>query len=55
MMAIFSGAELLATAKGEFADQSELKSAKRLLRSLLDWHLDGRSLKTREVMMSMRR
>ena len=51
---VFLGAELLATTRGEFQNAGQLKSAKRLLRALLDRHLGGRKLKTRAVLASMR-
>jgi recombinational DNA repair protein (RecF pathway) len=38
-----------------FADARSLKDAKRVLRVALDACLDGRPLKSREVMLAMRR
>jgi DNA repair protein RecO (recombination protein O) len=38
-----------------FADARSLKDAKRVLRAALDVCLDGRALKSREVMLAMRR
>ena len=38
-----------------FADARSLKDAKRVLRAALDACLDGRALKSREVMLAMRR
>ncbi len=38
-----------------FADARSLKDAKRVLRAALDACLDGRTLKSREVMLAMRR
>ena len=38
-----------------FADARSLRDAKRLLRAALDACLDGRTLKSREVMLAMRR
>ena len=40
---------------GSFADARSLKDAKRVLKAALDACLDGRSLKSREVMRAMRR
>jgi DNA repair protein RecO (recombination protein O) len=51
----FSGADLLAIGRGDFTAPARLQMAKRLLRSVLAHHLDGRTLKTREVLASMRR
>ncbi|MFQ5634536.1 MAG: DNA repair protein RecO [Gammaproteobacteria bacterium] len=52
---VFSGAELMAIGRGEFADPCQLRDAKRLLRPLLHSALGGRKLKTREVLASMLR
>jgi recombinational DNA repair protein (RecF pathway) len=38
-----------------FADARSLRDAKRVLRTALDACLDGRTLKSREVMLAMRR
>jgi hypothetical protein len=38
-----------------FGDARSLKDAKRVLRAALDVCLDGRALKSREVMLAMRR
>ena len=51
----FSGSELLAIGRGEFSSPAILRMAKRLFRAVLAHYLDGRVLKTREVMASMRR
>ncbi len=51
----FSGGELLAIGRGDFSVPARLQAAKRLLRSVLAHYLDGRTLKTREVLASMRR
>jgi len=50
---VFSGADLLAIGRGEFADRRQLRNAKRLLRPLLNWALGGKRLRTREVLASM--
>jgi DNA repair protein RecO (recombination protein O) len=51
---LFSGASLLSLAREELADEGSLADARRLLRAALDVCLDGRPLRTREVMMAMR-
>ncbi|MEQ1801727.1 MAG: DNA repair protein RecO [Gammaproteobacteria bacterium] len=50
-----SGAELLAIGRGELTSPASLQAAKRLLRAVLAHYLDGRTLKTRAVLASMRR
>lgn len=52
---VFSGADLLAIGRGEFADAGQLSSAKRLLRPVLNQALGGRTLRTREVLAAMLR
>jgi DNA repair protein RecO (recombination protein O) len=52
---VFTGVELLAIGRGDFAEQETLSSAKRLLRNVLEHHLGGRPLKTRKVFASMKR
>lgn len=52
---VFSGAELLGIARCEFDDVRALKSAKRLLRAVLNHYLGGRSLRSREVLAAMLR
>ena len=51
----FYGTELLAIGRAEFSSPAILRLAKRLFRAVLAHYLDGRTLKTREVMASMRR
>jgi hypothetical protein len=51
---IFSGASLLALGREDLADHGCLADARRLLRAALDQCLDGRELRTREVMIAMR-
>lgn len=51
---IFSGASLLALGREELADRDRLADARRLLRAALDQCLDGRPLRTREVLLEMR-
>lgn len=52
---VFSGHSLLALAREELEDATACADARRLLRSALDRVLDGRELKTREVMLALRR
>jgi DNA repair protein RecO (recombination protein O) len=49
------GRSLADLASEAFADARSLKDAKRVLRAALDVCLDGRALKSREVMLAMRR
>jgi DNA repair protein RecO (recombination protein O) len=51
---VFSGASLLSLAREELADPRSLADARRLLRAALDHCLDGRPLRTREVLLAMR-
>jgi DNA repair protein RecO (recombination protein O) len=52
---VFSGHSLLALAREELDDAAACADARRLLRHALDRLLDGRELKTREVMLALRR
>jgi DNA repair protein RecO (recombination protein O) len=49
------GAELLAIGRGDLESPAVLSAARRLLRSVLAHYLDGRTLKTREILATMRR
>lgn len=51
---VFSGASLLSLAREELDDARSLADARRLLRAALEQCLDGRPLRTREVMLAMR-
>lgn len=51
---IFCGASLLSLAREELADPRSLADARLLLRAALDRCLDGRPLRTREVLLAMR-
>jgi DNA repair protein RecO (recombination protein O) len=51
---VFAGASLLSLAREELADAQSVADARRLLRAALDQCLDGRPLRTREVMLAMR-
>jgi DNA repair protein RecO (recombination protein O) len=51
---VFPGASLLSLAREELADRVSIADARRLLRAALDQCLDGRELRTREVLRAMR-
>lgn len=53
--ATYSGASLASLAAEELEDERSLKDARRLLREALGACLDGRDLKSRQVMRAMRR
>ncbi len=53
--ATYCGASLAALASEELGDDRSLRDARRLLREALAACLDGRNLKSREVMLSMRK
>lgn len=52
---VFPGASLLSLAHEKLGDQTSLRDARRLLRQWLDYYLDGRPLKSRQVLQAMRR
>ena len=52
---VYSGAELLAIGRSAFDDGIHLACARRLLRAVLDHHLGGKPLRTRQVFAAMRR
>lgn len=54
-VAIFSGATLLSLAGEDLADAAVCADARKLLRAALDRCLEGRELKSRQVMMALRR
>jgi DNA repair protein RecO (recombination protein O) len=51
---VFSGSSLLSLAREELGDERSLADARRLLKAALDQCLDGRPLRTREVLVAMR-
>jgi DNA repair protein RecO (recombination protein O) len=51
---VFVGASLLSLAREELDDPRSVADARRLLRAALDQCLDGRRLRTREVLLAMR-
>ena len=53
--ATYRGASLLSLAGEELADEGSLRDARRLLRAALDACLEGRSLRSREVLTALRR
>lgn len=52
---VFPGASLLALAKEELHDPASCHDARRLLRAALDRCLEGRELKSRQVMLALRK
>lgn len=52
---VFSGAALLAIGRADFSDENCRASARRLLREVLNHHLGGRPLRSRQVFAAMRR
>lgn len=52
---VFTGAELSAIHRREFADAGVLKSAGKLLRAVITYHLDGKELKSRRVLQDIKR
>lgn len=51
----FTGAELLAISEQDFENENVLRNAGRLLRDVIAYHLDGKELKSRKVLMEIRR
>jgi DNA repair protein RecO (recombination protein O) len=49
---LVSGSTLIALRSGEFPDQASLREARGLMRRVLDHHLDGRPLRSRELFRS---
>jgi DNA repair protein RecO (recombination protein O) len=52
---VFPGSTLLAIGHMQFDDKNNLQDAKRLLRSVLNYHLGGKGLQTRRVAAAMKR
>jgi len=52
---VFTGVELIAIRKQQFAETAVLKQAGRLLRNVIAFHLDGKELNSRKVLREMRR
>ena len=51
----FSGAELLAIGRDDFADSDVRRAARRLLRQVINVHLGDKGLRTRKVAAAMKR
>lgn len=51
---MFTGSELIAIREQAFTDPLVLKNANRLLRQVIAWHLNGKELKSRKVLMEIR-
>ena len=51
----FSGRDINAINQGVFQEKKTIKSANRLLKSIINFHLDGRRLKTRRVLEELKR
>lgn len=51
---VFTGATLTAIAQLHFDDADVLRSASRLLREVINFHLGGKELKSRKVLIEMR-
>ena len=52
---VFSGATLAAIAAREFHDADTLRAANRLLREVISFHLGGKELKSRKVLLELHR
>ena len=52
---VYSGATLLSLAREELSDATVCADARRLLRAALDRCLDGRELRSRQVMLALRK
>ena len=52
---VFSGEELRGIAEQRFDDQPVLRAANRLLRDVIAFHLGGKELKSRKVLLEMHR
>ena len=52
---VFSGTDINAINQGDFQEKKTVKSANRLLKSIINFHLDGRRLKTRRVLEELKR
>ncbi|MGI9221000.1 MAG: DNA repair protein RecO [Woeseiaceae bacterium] len=52
---VFSGATLMAVAAQKFDDPDVLRAANRLLREVIGFHLGGKELKSRKVLLELHR
>jgi recombinational DNA repair protein (RecF pathway) len=51
----FTGAEIVAIREMKFDQPAVLRNAARLLRSVIAFHLGGKELKSRKVLMELKR
>jgi len=51
---VFNGRQLIAIAEQRFDEPDVLRAANRLLREVVGFHLDGKELKSRKVLVDMR-
>ena len=52
---VFTGAMLAGIAQQQFDDPVILRAANRLMREVIAFHLGGKELKSRKVLLEMRR
>ena len=52
---VFKGSVLVGVAEQRFDDPDILRAASRLLREIIDFHLGGKQLKSRKVLMELHR
>lgn len=52
---VFDGATLNSVAEQNFDDELTLRAANRLLRDVITWHLGGKELKSRKVLLELHR
>ena len=52
---VFGGADIKAINQRDFQSNKTIKTANKLLKSIITYHLDGRQLKTRKVLEELRR
>jgi len=52
---VFSGAQLLAIGAGRFEEPETLRASSRLLREVIGFHLGGKELKSRKVLLDLHR
>jgi DNA repair protein RecO (recombination protein O) len=52
---VFTGQELIDIRSGDLAQKNVLRNAGRLLRDVIAFHLDGKELKSRKVLMELRK
>ena len=52
---VLDGAMLNSVAEQNFDDEPTLRAANRLLRHVITWHLGGKELKSRKVLLELHR